>query len=202
MKRSLVIVFCKNLLFGKVKTRLAESIGKSNALKVYNLIVCKTISVLKEIEQDVAVFHTDFIPNNKEWSFTKHQKIQDGNDLGNRMKNAFKWGFEMDYKNICIIGTDLWDIEKKMFKKTFKCLKKSDIVFGPASDGGYYLLGLKKFNDSIFNINSWSSSKVLEDSVNQIDCNDSVFYLPELNDIDIKEDLDKHKDLIKKLKEF
>ena len=115
------------------------------------------------------------------------------------MKNAFKWGFKMNYKNICIVGTDLWNVEKNIFKKTFKSLKKHDIVFGPALDGGYYLLGLKKLNVSIFNIKSWGSSKVLEDSINQIDCNKSVFFLPELNDIDTKEDLDKHKDLIERL---
>jgi hypothetical protein len=199
MNKNLVIVFCKNLLLGKVKTRLANSIGKTSALKVYKLLVGKTISVLKEIEEDVVVFHSDFVPNNKYWSFTKHQKIQLGNNLGNRMKNAFKWGFKMNYKNICIVGTDLWSIEKKIFKKTFQSLKKNDVVFGPALDGGYYLLGLKKLNISIFNIKSWSSSKVLEDSLNQIDCNDSVFFLPELNDIDTKEDLDKHKDLIERI---
>ena len=199
MNKNLVIVFCKNFLHGQVKTRLANSIGDSCALKVYRLLVDKTISVLKGIEEDVVVFHSDFVPNNEDWSFTIHQKIQVGNDLGNRMKNAFKWGFKMNYKNICIVGTDLWNVEKNIFKKTFKSLKKHDIVFGPTVDGGYYLLGLKKLNVSIFNIKSWGSSKVLEDSINQIDCNNSVFFLPELNDIDTKEDLDKHEDLIERL---
>lgn len=199
MNKNLVIVFCKNFLHGQVKTRLANSIGDSCALKVYRLLVDKTISVLKGIEEDVVVFHSDFVPNNEDWSFTIHQKIQVGNNLGNRMKNAFKWGFKMNYKNICIVGTDLWNVEKNIFKKTFKSLKKHDIVFGPSLDGGYYLLGLKKLNVSIFNIKSWGSSKVLEDSINQIDCNNSVFFLPELNDIDTKEDLDKHADLIERL---
>lgn len=202
MNKNLIIVFCKNLLFGKVKTRLAKSKGKSNALKVYSLLIEKTISVLKEIDQEVAVFHSDFIPNNKDWSFAKYQKIQHGKNLGNRMENAFKWGFNMNYTNICIVGTDLWNIEKKIFKDTFHYLKKNDVVFGPASDGGYYLLGLKKLNNSIFSIDSWGSSKVLEDSINQMSCNNSVYFLQELNDLDTEDDLNKHKDLIKKLQEF
>ena len=195
MDDTLVIVFCKNSLIGKVKTRLAKSIGGLNALKIHDLLVSKTISVLKQIENDVVVFHSDFIPNDNKWSFTKFQKIQNGKDLGVRMKKAFEWGFEVGYQKICIIGTDLWTVEKKIFRETFIALKKIDIVFGPAKDGGYYLLGLKKINYSIFNLNSWGTSKVLDDSVKKIDNTETVCYLQELNDIDTEEDLNLHNDL-------
>lgn len=195
MDDTLVIVFCKNSLIGKVKTRLAKSIGGLNALKIHDLLVSKTISVLKQIENDVVVFHSDFIPNDNKWSFTKFQKIQNGKDLGVRMKKAFEWGFEVGYQKICIIGTDLWTVEKKIFRETFIALKKIDIVFGPAKDGGYYLLGLKKINYSIFNLNSWGTSKVLDDTVKKIDNTETVCYLQELNDIDTEEDLNLHNDL-------
>ena len=195
MDDTLVIVFCKNSLIGKVKTRLAKSIGGLNALKIHDLLVSKTISVLKQIENDVVVFHSDFIPNDNKWSFTKFQKIQNGKDLGVRMKKAFEWGFEVGYQKICIIGTDLWTVEEKIFRETFIALKKIDIVFGPAKDGGYYLLGLKKINYSIFNLNSWGTSKVLDDSVKKIDNTETVCYLQELNDIDTEEDLNLHNDL-------
>ena len=195
MNDTLVIVFCKNSLIGKVKTRLAKSIGGLNALKIHDLLVSKTISVLKQIENDVVVFHSDFIPNDNKWSFTKFQKIQNGKDLGVRMKKAFEWGFEVGYQKICIIGTDLWTVDKKIFRETFISLKKIDIVFGPAKDGGYYLLGLKKINYSIFNLNSWGTSKVLDDTVKKIDNTETVCYLQELNDIDTEEDLNLHNDL-------
>ena len=195
MNDALIIVFCKNFLIGKVKTRLAKSIGKFKALRIYKLLVDRTISVLKQVEFDVVIFYSDFIPHDQNWSFAKQQKVQNGKDLGTRMNKAFKWGFEMGYQNICIVGTDLWSIEKKIFQYIFDALKNNDIVFGPASDGGYYLLGLKKMNSSLFNINSWGTSKVLEDSVNEIDYNNTVFYLQELNDIDTEEDLNKHNDL-------
>jgi len=195
MNDTLVIVFCKNSLIGKVKTRLAKSIGGLNALKIHDLLVSKTISVLKQIENDVVVFHSDFIPNDNKWSFTKFQKIQNGKDLGVRMKKAFEWGFEVGYQKICIIGTDLWTVEEKIFRETFIALKKIDIVFGPAKDGGYYLLGLKKINYSIFNLNSWGTSKVLDDTVKKIDNTETVCYLQELNDIDTEEDLNLHNDL-------
>jgi len=195
MNDTLVIVFCKNSLIGKVKTRLAKSIGGLNALKIHDLLVSKTISVLKQIENDVVVFHSDFIPNDNKWSFTKFQKIQNGKDLGVRMKKAFEWGFEVGYQKICIIGTDLWTVEEKIFRETFIALKKIDIIFGPAKDGGYYLLGLKKINYSIFNLNSWGTSKVLDDTVKKIDNTETVCYLQELNDIDTEEDLNLHNDL-------
>lgn len=191
----LVIVFCKNSLLGKVKTRLAESIGDSNALKVHNLLRDKTISVLKKLQCDVAVFHSDFIPSNTNWSFTKNQKIQNGKNLGDRMENAFRWAFNKGYKRICIIGSDLWSIEEKIFSEAFSALEKNDVVFGPAEDGGYYLLGLKKLNSSLFNINSWGTSTVLMESIKKIDFKKSIYYLPKLNDIDNEQDLNKHSEI-------
>jgi rSAM/selenodomain-associated transferase 1 len=195
MNIDLVIVFCKNSIIGKVKTRLAKSIGKSKALKTHNILLDKTFSVLKLLDYDIAIFYSDFIPKHINWTFSKYNNIQNGNSLGDRMKEAFRWGFKMGYKNICIIGSDLWSIEKKIFNEVFYALKNNDIVFGPSTDGGYYLLALKKKRDAIFEINSWGTDKVLKDTLRKIDLNDTIFYLPELNDIDTIEDLSKHNDL-------
>ncbi len=195
MKKNLVIVFCKNSVIGKVKTRLAKTIGKSKALKVHNILLAKTISVLKLLQHDISVFHSDFKPKNNIWSFTKYQELQNGKNLGFKIQNAFKWGFDLGYKKICLIGSDLWAIEKNIFTKAFNALNSNDIVFGPSEDGGYYLIGLKKQNKKIFKITSWGSSRVLKDSINQIGSSESVYYLSELNDIDNENDLNKNEDL-------
>ncbi len=195
MKENLLIVFSKNPLHGKVKSRLAKSIGKKKALKTYKLLVKKTINVLFEFKYDIAVFHSEFIPNKNTWSFTKYQKIQNGTNLGNKMKNAFQWGFNNGYKKILIIGTDLWELEKKLLIKSYKELKNNDVVFGPAIDGGYYLLGLKKMINSIFEIESWGTNDVLKNSLKRVK-GKSVYFLPMLNDIDDIQDLKNCNELI------
>lgn len=188
MSKSLLIVFSKNPIIGKVKSRLAVSVGEDKALKVYELLIKKTVNILSDFKYDVAVFHSDFIPKNKIWNFVKYQKIQDGNNLGTRMKNAFRWGFNKRYNRISLIGTDLWELEKKLIIKSFRELKNNDIVFGPTFDGGYYLIGLKKMINSIFEINSWGTSDVLKNSLKKVIGKD-IYFLIKLNDIDNIQDL-------------
>ncbi|MFL2632710.1 MAG: TIGR04282 family arsenosugar biosynthesis glycosyltransferase [Candidatus Marivariicella sp.] len=195
MKQNLLIIFSKNSILGKVKSRLAKSIGEKKALKIYKLLVKKTINVLFEFKYDMAVFHSDFIPKKNIWNFTKYQKIQNGRNLGNKMKNAFQWGFNNGYNKILIIGTDLWDLEEKLLIKSYEKLKNNDVVFGPAFDGGYYLLGLKKMTNSIFEIKSWGTNDVLKNSLKRVK-GKSVYFLPMLNDIDDIQDLKNCNELI------
>jgi glycosyltransferase A (GT-A) superfamily protein (DUF2064 family) len=111
------------------------------------------------------------------------------------MKNAFQWGFNNGYNKILIIGTDLWDLEKKLLIKSYEKLKNNDVVFGPAFDGGYYLLGLKKMTNSIFEIKSWGTNDVLKNSLKRVK-GKSVYFLPMLNDIDDIQDLKNCNELI------
>ena len=104
------------------------------------------------------------------------------------MKNAFRWGFNKGYDRISLIGTDLWELEKKLIIKSFQKLKNNDIVFGPTFDGGYYLIGLRKMINSIFEINSWGTSDVLKNSLKKVIGKD-VYLLIKLNDIDNIQDL-------------
>ena len=188
MSKNLIIVFSKNPIIGKVKSRLAISVGEEKALKIYKLLIKKTVNVLSDFKYDVAVFHSDFVPKSKIWKFVKYQKIQNGNNLGIRMKNAFRWGFNKGYNRISLIGTDLWELEKKLIIKSFQKLKNNDIVFGPTFDGGYYLIGLRKMINSIFEINSWGTSDVLKNSLKRVIGKD-VYFLIKLNDIDNIQDL-------------
>ena len=118
------------------------------------------------------------------------EKISPGSDLGERMSNAFKKGFDEGYSQIILIGSDLPDISKNVIKKGFDALIDNTVVFGPAKDGGYYLVGMNKFQTCIFESKPWSTSKLLEVTLNELQENHiKTALIDVLNDIDTFEDL-------------
>jgi rSAM/selenodomain-associated transferase 1 len=138
MTDTLVIVFVKNIKLGTVKTRLAKTIGDYGAFEVYSELVKITESATSKLAIDKRIYFSNAIVDTK-WQ-NHYKAVQQGADLGERMLNAFKDGFEAGYKKIVLIGSDLPDINETHIKKGFEALDNSDIVFGPAEDGGYYLL--------------------------------------------------------------
>jgi rSAM/selenodomain-associated transferase 1 len=110
---------------------------------------------------------------------------QEGNDLGERMSNAFNKVFTVGAKKAVIVGTDVPDVSKNLIASTFKLLDEKDFVIGPSTDGGYYLLGMKNLNSNLFSGISWSTEAVLNQTINRITKNNFSFAkLEELYDID------------------
>ena len=193
MKQAL-IVFVKNIEPGKVKTRLAKSIGDVNATKVYHWLREYTKSVAQQSSADVFVFYNQFIEYNDNWGENlQKQMIQEGSDLGHRMYNAFHFIFnKCNYDSACIIGSDCSDITPDILHQAFNQLNEKDVVIGPAEDGGYYLLGMNQFLPSLFSAKQWSTEKVFEQTIQDIkQLNLQYKLLPVLNDIDYLEDLKK-----------
>ena len=87
-----------------------------------------------------------------------------------------------------IIGSDLYHLEAKHLIEAFDHLESNDFVLGPASDGGYYLLGMKQMYSKLFLNKQWGTSSVLHDTLKDIKSS-SVNLLEELNDIDTYDDL-------------
>tara|TARA_R110002050_G_scaffold157357_1_gene285916 strand:+ start:9116 stop:9745 length:630 start_codon:yes stop_codon:yes gene_type:complete len=188
MTKELIIVFVKNIKLGKVKTRLAKTIGNQAAFEVYSELVKVTETATKNIQTDKRIYFSDAVVETK-WENT-YKAVQKGADLGTRMKNAFKKGFEDGYERIVLIGSDLPDINTLHLKNGLKALNKTEAVFGPAEDGGYYLIGLKKMHDFIFENKPWSQSNLLEKTCLELDKKNIKFTtLVTLNDIDTFEDL-------------
>ena len=116
--------------------------------------------------------------------------VQEGEDLGIKMRNAFQHGFDQEYENIILIGSDLPNISKEIIDNGFKKLYNNDIVFGPAEDGGYYLIGMSKMNTSVFENKPWSQSELLAVTLGQLnEQQQKVGQIETLNDIDTFEDL-------------
>ena len=188
MNKELVIVFVKNIKLGKVKTRLAKTIGNQGAFEVYSELVKVTEKATKNLAADVRIYFSDAVIETK-WQ-DDYKTVQEGHDLGSRMKNAFKKGFDDGYQRIVLIGSDLPDITEKHINKGLRELKETEVVFGPAEDGGYYLIGLSKSHLFIFDDKPWSQSNLLKETLSELESKNIKFAtLVTLNDIDTFEDL-------------
>lgn len=189
MTKNLLIIFTRNPVLGKCKTRLATTIGDKAALKIYTFLLEHTVSITKNLAIDKQVHYSDEISSTDLWSSTIYKKIQqEGDDLGERMRFAFKQGFESGYERIVIIGSDIYDLEQSNLEEAFFALTNHDYVIGPATDGGYYLLGMKKLNEKVFRNKNWGTPTVLQDTLEDLK-GDTLFKLQERNDVDIYEDI-------------
>lgn len=188
MSRELVIVFVKNITLGKVKTRLAKTIGNEAASEVYRRLVAVTEDATKKLGKDIRIYFSNAIVDDQ-WNGT-YKAIQKGHDLGERMKNAFEEGFKDGYDRIVLIGSDLPDLDVKHLTSGLDALHTAEVVFGPAIDGGYYLIGLSTMQPCVFNDKPWSRSNLLNVTLDELKQNDiSHVLLEPLNDIDTFEDL-------------
>ncbi|WP_047550759.1 TIGR04282 family arsenosugar biosynthesis glycosyltransferase [Psychroserpens sp. Hel_I_66] len=193
-----IIIFTRNPVLGKCKTRLAKTIGDEAALKVYKHLLQHTANVVQKVNADRYVFYSENINTKDLWtedSFNK--KLQTGNDLGERMHNAFLDLLQSGYKKVIIIGSDLLDLNENVIEDGFGLLETNDVVIGPAIDGGYYLLGMKELHPAIFKNKAWGTETVREDTLADLK-NNNVSLLKPLNDIDTFDDM-KHYDQLKPL---
>lgn len=186
--KNLLIIFVKNLIHGKVKTRLAKTIGHEAALNIYKQLITLTQKETQNLSATRHIYYSQEIENSL-W-VNDEKFIQQGNDLGEKMQNAFQNGFNQGYENIIIIGSDLPNITRDIINSGFDKLNNKDLVFGPADDGGYYLLGMSKMTNSVFEDKPWSQGSLLKVTLNELDQQESSFsLLNTLNDIDTYEDL-------------
>jgi len=193
------MVFVRNPELGRVKTRMAKSIGDQAALEIYKILSKHTSKIISEIDSDQLIFYSDKIQDNDIWTATNCKKqIQTKGDLGQKMLAAFQYGFSLGYQKIIIIGSDLYSLRPKHIESAFEQLENYDVVIGPALDGGYYLLGLNFIIPKIFKQKQWSTSSVLKETLSDLK-EFNVNLLEPLNDIDTYEDLKKEPQLLKQL---
>ena len=199
-KNNLLLIFTRNPEYGKVKKRLAAEIGEDTALEIYKFLLKHTYTITKDLEVEKRVYYSEEIVNSDIWDEDIFQKaVQVGSDLGERMKNAFINGFEEGFRNIIIIGSDLYDLNSEDLREAFTALETSDYVIGPAEDGGYYLLGMRELNPDIFENKDWGTSKIFEATWENIGIKPATV-LELRNDIDVLNDVKNHPILCKFIK--
>jgi len=188
--KNALLIFAKNPILGKVKTRLAATVGNDRALQIYIQLLNHTQSVTNDVAATKIVFYSDFIAMNDIWDKGYLKKTQRGADLGDRMSTAFDKTLKKGFDKAVIIGTDCYDLTNAVIEDAFSALENHDVVIGPALDGGYYLLGMKNHYPQLFNEMVWSTDTVFNETLAR--CNDlnlRYFLLPVLSDIDNEKDL-------------
>lgn len=197
MNKHALIIFVRNPELGKVKTRLAGSIGDEKALVIYQKLLQLTHDMAIACDADRFLYYSGNIQSNDIWEnryFFKRE--QSGPDLGTRMYNAFREVLSRGYKRVLIVGSDCPGLIPAIIQTAFAQLLQTDVVIGPASDGGYYLLGMKELLPLLFEPREWGSSTVLQTTVSHIaELGKSYSLLPVLSDIDQASDLEAYKHL-------
>ena len=187
--RDLLLIFTRNPELGKVKTRLAADVGQETALRLYETLLHHTRSVTEQLRVDRQVLFSEVLEKDGIWRSSRFQKgLQRGNDLGDRMANAFADGFSRGYEKVVIIGTDLYGLQQKDLEDAFDTLDESEVVIGPAEDGGYYLLGMRSMRRELFSQKDWGTSRVLDQTLKDL-IGIPISLLRRQNDIDVLEDL-------------
>lgn len=199
MKNNLLIIFTKTPKLGNGKSRLAKTVGKEKALVVFKELVKHTAEITHHIEADKWVFFADKKEKEETYfdSKTYQHFVQDGTDLGERMRNAFVKATDQGYEQIILIGSDCYELTQSEIEKGFKILNHSDFVFGPAQDGGYYLIGTRTTFTKVFDNKTWSTSTVLYEAIRDVEGADlSHGELATLSDVDYEADLGELRKLI------
>lgn len=164
-----LLIFTKAPVPGKVKTRLISGIGRRRATSLYQEILTKTLSTARksgfssiQIWVNGELEHKYFRRLKSRHSVKFYQ--QKGKDLGERMFNAFDCVLRQ-YSHAVLIGSDCPSLERSDLIMSAEYLKNNtDVVLGPAEDGGYYLIGLKKNNAHIFSNIKWGKDSVFTDT--------------------------------------
>ncbi|RDV16207.1 glycosyltransferase [Pontibacter diazotrophicus] len=190
--KKLLMLFVRNPELGKVKTRLAASVGPEKALEVYLQLLQHTRKVTSEIPVEKLVYYSDTVDTNDLWPNEEYQKrVQPPGDLGEKMEAAFAAAFEEGHTAVVIIGSDCLQLTPEIVLQAYHKLEQHDVVIGPALDGGYYLLGMKRLHPGLFRNKRWSTEHVFPDTLQDVErLQLSHALLPRLSDVDYVEDLD------------
>lgn len=189
-----LIIFIKNPVLSRVKTRLAKTMGDETALAIYEHLLSVCNGVTKDFQGQKYVYYSDEIDNDDLWNNSVyHKRVQFGKTLGERMFNAFSEVLQL-HSGALIIGSDCPYLNLQHLADACNGLQNSDFVLGPTRDGGYYLLGMNDLCPEVFNSIQWSHSSVFETTLKRIsDSGLSYELLEMLEDIDTQEDWERYR---------
>ncbi|RCJ30053.1 hypothetical protein A6770_21415 [Nostoc minutum NIES-26] len=191
-----LIIFTRYPEPGKTKTRLIPTLGTLGAANLQRQMTEYTVSQVKELQKATDVsLEVRFTGGNlqlmQDWlGLSLVYQSQGEGDLGWRMRRSLFDAFQSGMEQVVIIGTDCPSVNSQILTKAFEQLHSFDLVLGPAIDGGYYLIGLRRLIPELFANIDWGTSQVLQQTVDiAVKLNVSHTYLSPLADIDLPEDL-------------
>ena len=194
--RQCLIIFTRYPEPGKTKTRMIPALGAEGAAKLQRQMTEYTLIQGKKLQQDqpisIKVYFTGGTKSLMEkWLGTNiPYQLQCEGDLGKRMYTAFEQAFLTGMEKVIIIGIDCPDLTPSLLAEGFDALEENELVLGPAEDGGYYLIGLRRLIPELFVGINWGTAEVLAKTKKiAAQLGLSIHYLPVLNDVDLPEDL-------------
>jgi uncharacterized protein len=198
-----LILFARDPVLGKVKTRLSSFLKEDAILKLYTCFLQDSIDKIRQVEN--ADRFVGVAPSNESGFFTGmpgsdiHLFVQEGKELGDKMRQALQDRFAEGYKRVVIIGSDSPSLPVSYIDQALRCDK--DVVLGPSTDGGYYLIGMQGKVVELFDGVSWGTETVLRETCEHlVRSGAELELLPVWYDVDGPEDLKffkSHLDLIK-----
>lgn len=191
--RTRIVVFAKAPIVGLVKTRLIPALGAETAMHLHCALLRHTLATVCSTSHPVELWcspdsdHVFFSQLITQLPVTLHN--QTGVDLGERMAEAFADALTRS-NYVLIIGSDCPAITQDDIETAFVKLRERDAVLGPATDGGYWLIGLYRLDRLLFEGVNWGSSTVLNETLARLRQLDWRWQLlSERSDVDRPEDL-------------
>ncbi len=194
MSRTRIVIFAKAPVPGKVKTRLIPALGEIGAARLAHKMLLDTVAEAFAANLSIPETCTDPHPLDPEWQGflpTQHMRItaQGEGDLGARLARAAKRTILLR-ENVLLIGTDCPELERQRLRAAAEKLTSHDAVIHPTMDGGFALLGLRRFDPSLFEDIAWSTDEVAAQTIARIEALGWPLHVADtLRDIDEPEDL-------------
>lgn len=202
MKRA-VILFTRVPIPGKTKTRMMPYLTETQCADLHTCFLKDIAVECGTCEADIFV---SYAPENQGEEKLKtilgEQKgyfRQDGDDLGSRMYHAIEKVLDMGYEKCLLMGTDIPEVSVEALKRAYRVLEGQDVVFGRTTDGGYYLVGMKRPIPEVFGLKEYGHGKVLEETVQELRQKGiSVGYTVTYSDMDTREDVEEYRQRMRK----
>ena len=192
---SCIAMLARAPVLGKVKTRLIPALGEQGALDMHLHLMCRQIEVLNTLSNEMRCNSQLWVDQDIEHpefkKFNGEMKLQQGNDLGEKMYHAGQ-AVLREFSRVLIIGSDCPGLDEAYLEQALQTLEdeETDIVIGPALDGGYVLIAMKQACKEIFQDIDWGTEQVLQQTLDKCHSNGlRLVRLSPLRDIDTAEDL-------------
>ena len=193
-----LIIFSRYPEPGKTKTRLIPALGPEKAANLHRQMAEQMVKTGRELIETGSIsleirYTGASLDQMQAWLGSDlSYNLQGNGDLGDRMDQSFAAAFAQGKSAVIIIGTDCPDINETILTQAFETLIQQDLVVGPATDGGYYLIGLRRRIPELFQAVDWGTDRVFQQTLER--CQSlglKIGNLPQLSDIDRPEDLAK-----------
>jgi rSAM/selenodomain-associated transferase 1 len=196
--KEILVVMAKAPREGKVKTRLSGALSPEEARRLYVAFLSDAFALMEDVkeERENLALALCYTPEGEEEAFEEVERegslmiAQRGEDLGERLTNCFADLFALGFESIVVIGADSPTLPVEYVFDAFECFETDDdVVIGPTEDGGYYLVGMRKLHERIFERIPWGGEGALDATIERArEAELNLVLLPEWRDVDTPED--------------